>query len=83
MQTKSILKILLMSVNFENFVSINLWLDQSHSSVSSAVVGYVYRYEFLKVNDFVNLTWFAYLVCISYPLCEICKIIECNFLLSV
>ena len=47
MLTKSILKIWLLSVNFEKFISINLWTDQSQSSVWSAVViGFNSRREF-------------------------------------
>ena len=53
MQTKSFLKIRLLSVNFEKFPSINEDRDQSKTSVWRAVVGRgldLYRSKFLKVN---------------------------------
>ena len=80
MLTKPILKIWLLSVNFEKFTSIYLWTDQSQHFKPSTVIGspYVYRGEFIEVNgqqpNFRND-----FVCIHYHLCEISsQIIECK-----
>ena len=54
MLTKSIVKIWLLSVNFEKFTSINLWTDQSQHFKRSTVIG-PSVHKFIEVN-FSKLT---------------------------
>ena len=50
MSAKSFLKILMLSINFENFNSINYQSDQSQSGVWAAVIGICPK--FIEVNFF-------------------------------
>ena len=72
--TKSVLKIWLLSINFEKFTSINLWTDQSQHFKRSTVIG-----PFISLTDnnqiFRNDFDFAFIM----HLCKISsQIIECK-----
>ena len=54
MLTKSILKIWLLSVNFEKFTSVNLWTDQSQHFKRSTVRKHFHKFtevNFSKLTD--------------------------------
>ena len=48
---KPILKIWLLSVNFEKFTPINLWMDQSQHFKRSTVIGNFIEVNFSKLTD--------------------------------
>ena len=81
MQTKSFLKILLLSLNFEKFNSINLASDQSQQFKRSTMIGPSIFNKFIEVNisklthskRFFGIDF----VCINYHHCKI-YIIECK-----
>ena len=75
-QTKSLLKIWLLSVNFEKFTSINLWSNQSQSGVWK---GKLVEVNFSKLMDRNQIFWNDF-VCLYYHFCKIStQINECNF----
>ena len=90
MQSKPFLKIWLLSLNFENFTSINLWTDQSQSSVWSERLKCCdwSVHKFIEMNlsklKYINQMFRIDFVSIHFHLGEIsCKIIECKFFWSI
>ena len=81
MKSKSFLKIWLLSVDFEKFTSMDLWTDQSQSSVGRAVIGPQHKFievNFSKLTD-CNQIFRIDIASIHYHLGEIsCQIIECK-----
>ena len=87
MLRKSMLKILLMSVNFEKFTSVNLWLTEDRAFCFrierlKCCVWYPHKFievNFSKLRDSHQIFGIDF-VSIYYHLCEISRqIIECNF----
>ena len=82
MITKSVLKIWLLSVNFEKFTSINLWTDQSQTALQT-LDRYWSVHKFTEVNFSMltdnNQIFKNDFDCIHYHLSKISsQIIECK-----
>ena len=82
MQTKAFLKILLLSINFQKFNSMNLASDQSQQFKRSTMIGPSIFNKFIEVNisKLTHSKQFFGIdsVCINYHHCKISYIIECK-----